>query len=290
MRTECIDLARVGPNLANQLSSLAEEKFDRAAGVAHDEHGQAQAQHVCASDRIVLQGAFNLLILLHYLPLLIQLRLQKECLSGTCRGQQYLRALVASHCDNGCCNAHSEGTVRHELCTAALDCDGENSAIVSRQSDELLLRVLIVALRAAREPDAICDWIGSVTTHDRPARGTLNGRRYLETEQSPCAIGIENDADGQVADNREVIALNLDELRANTVRLVPVYLDCRLDRIILLIDHFRTVQVQSAAFRRVLASDERCAIFAREVAVEHAAACRSGDLSERLVVRDTITC
>ena len=175
MSTKCIDLARVGPNLANQLSCLAEEKFDRAAGVAHDEHGQAQAQHVCASDRIVLQGAFNLLILLHYLPLLIQLRLQKECLSGTCRGQQYLRALVASHSDNGCCNAHSEGTVRHELCTAALDCDGENSAIVSRQSDELLLRVLIVALRAAREPDAICDWVGSVTTHDRPARGTLNG-------------------------------------------------------------------------------------------------------------------
>ena len=262
MRTECIDLARVGANLANQLSCLAEEKFDRAAGVAHDKNGQAQAQHVCASDRIVLQGSFNLLILLHYLPLLIQLRLQKECLSGTCCGQQYLRVLIASHCDYGCCNAHSEGTIRHELCTASLDCNGENPAIVSRQSDELLFRVLIVALRAAREPDTICDWIGSVTSHDRPARGTLNGRRYLETEKSPCAIGIENEAYGQVANNCEVVALNLDELCANTVRFVPVYLDCRLDGIILLIDHLGTVQVQSAAFRRVLASDERCAIFA----------------------------
>ena len=87
MRTKCIDLARVGPNLANQLSSLAEEKLDRAAGITYDEHGQPQAQHVRASDRVVLQRALNLLILLHYLPLLIQLRLQKECLSGTCCGQ-----------------------------------------------------------------------------------------------------------------------------------------------------------------------------------------------------------
>ena len=95
----------------------------------------------------------------------------------------------------------------------------------------------------------------------------MHSRRYLETEQSPCAIGIENETDGQVADDREVIALNLDELRANAVRLVPVYLDRRLDRIILLIDYFGTIQVQSAAFRRILASNERCAIFAREVAV-----------------------
>ena len=89
-----------------------------------------------------------------------------------------------------------------------------------------------------------------------------------------------------MADDGVSGALDFEELGAHAVRLMSLDLHCRLHGIVLLIDNLRSVQVQSTTFCCVLTRDEGSAIFARQIAVEHADACRSGNLPESFVVRD----
>lgn len=149
-------------DLADELSSLAKEKLHGATRVTNDENGQALAHDIRACDWVVLDAGYDLLSLLDDLPIVVELRLQKECLSIASSREEHFGSMVERHCDDWSLNTHRVGTVCDELRATALDCDAKDSSVVRGERDKLLLRVFIKALGTAREPDAIIDCLRRV--------------------------------------------------------------------------------------------------------------------------------
>jgi len=130
----------VRTNLADELARLTDEKSNGATGVPDNKHRQALTHDIGAGDWVVLSlSGRDFLILLHYLPIFVQLRLQKECQAGACAGEEYFRSLVERHRHDWSLHTHSECAVSDELCTTALNSNCEDSAIIGRERNILLL-------------------------------------------------------------------------------------------------------------------------------------------------------